>query len=73
MKVEKWIEIEEKMSNLMGWDQAIDEMVEIKREVAPKKPIYELTPREDKLLLFRIRERYRGYKEFKEKNRFKEL
>jgi len=61
------------MSNLMGWDQAIDEMVEIKREVAPKKPIYELTPREDKLLLFRIRERYRGYKEFKEKNRFKEL
>ena len=57
----------------MGWDQAIDEMVEIKREVAPKKPIYELTSREDKLLLFRIRERYRGYKEFKEKNRFKEL
>ena len=57
----------------MGWDQAIDEMVEIKSEVAPKKPLYELTSREDKLLLFRIRERYRGYKEFKEKNKFKEL
>ena len=51
----------------MGWDQAIDEMVEIKREVAPKKPIYELSPREDKLLLFKLRQRYEGYREYKEK------
>ena len=60
MEVAKWVEIEEEMSNLMGWDQAIDEMVEIKREVAPKKPIYELSPREDKLLLFKLRQRYEG-------------
>ena len=61
------MEIEEEMSNPMGWDQAIDEMVEIKREVAPKKPIYELSPREDKLLLFKLRQRYEGYREYKEK------
>jgi|TARA_R100000455_G_C6135100_1_gene30650 hypothetical protein len=67
MEVAKWVEIEEEMSNLMGWDQAIDEMVEIKREVAPKKPIYELSPREDKLLLFKLRQRYEGYREYKEK------
>tara|TARA_R100000353_G_scaffold173408_1_gene139700 strand:+ start:1565 stop:1717 length:153 start_codon:yes stop_codon:yes gene_type:complete len=42
-------------------------MVEIKREVAPKKPIYELSPREDKLLLFKLRQRYEGYREYKEK------
>ena len=47
----------------MGWDQAIDEMVEIKREVAPKKPIYELSPREDKLLLFKLRNKYERFKE----------
>ena len=47
----------------MGWKRGIDEMVDIKREVAPKKPIDELSPREDKLLLFKLRNKYERFKE----------
>ena len=51
----------------MGWEKGINEMVEAKREVAPKVPIYDLSTREDKLLLFKLRKRYdsfRGSKKF---------
>jgi len=47
----------------MGWDVGIDVMCEAHREVAPKKPIYELSEREDKKLIFRLRKRYSKYKE----------
>ena len=40
-------------------------MVEAKREVAPKVPIYELSTREDKLLLFKLRKRYEGFRKSK--------
>jgi len=61
------------MSNLMGWKRAIDEMVEIKREVAPKKAIYDLSSREDKLLLFKLRKRYERFREIKRELKFKDL
>jgi len=51
------------MTDLMGWDNAIEIMCEIHREVAPKKPIYELTKREDKKIIFRLRKSYLNYKE----------
>ena len=47
----------------MGWDRGIDVMCEEHRSVAPKKPIYDLTKREDKKLIFRLRKRYSKYKE----------
>jgi hypothetical protein len=65
MKVTKWIEIEKEMCSLMGWEKGIDAMVESKREVAPKVPIYELSSREDKLLLFKLRQRYERFRESK--------
>lgn len=46
------------MCSLMGWEKGLDAMVETKREVAPKIPIYELSSRQDKLLLFKLRKRY---------------
>lgn len=72
MEVSKWIEIEEEMTSMMGWKRAIDEMVEIKREVAPKKAIYDLSSREDKLLLFKLRKRYERFREIKRELKFKE-
>ena len=63
MKVKDWIKIEDSMTELMGWDAGIDAMCEAHREVAPKKPIYELSEREDKKLIFRLRKRYSKYKE----------
>ena len=63
MKVKQRVEIEEKMANLMGWERAIDEMVDAKREVSRGTPIYELSPREDKLLLFKLRNKYERFKE----------
>mgnify|MGYP003122296515 FL=1 len=59
------------MTSMMGWKRGIDEMVDIKREVAPKKPIDELSPREDKLLLYKLRQRYEGYREYKKELEFK--
>tara|TARA_R100000541_G_scaffold55273_1_gene64082 strand:+ start:2267 stop:2446 length:180 start_codon:yes stop_codon:yes gene_type:complete len=50
----------------MGWEKGINEMVETKREVAPKIPIYELSSRQDKLLLFKLRKRYERVRESKE-------
>ena len=63
MKIKDWIKIEDSMTGLMGWDAGIDAMCEAHREVAPKKPIYELSEREDKKLIFRLRKRYSKYKE----------
>ena len=63
MKLKDWIKIEDSMTGLMGWDAGIDAMCEAHREVAPKKPIYELSEREDKKLIFRLRKRYSKYKE----------
>lgn len=54
------------MCSLMGWEKGIDEMVEAKREVAPKVPIYDLSSRQDKLLLFKLRKRYERVRESKE-------
>ena len=63
MKIKDWIKIEDSMTELIGWDAGIDAMCEAHREVAPKKPIYELSEREDKKLIFRLRKRYSKYKE----------
>jgi hypothetical protein len=63
MKIKDWVKIEDSMTDLMGWDAGIDAMCEAHREVAPKKPIYELSKREDKKLIFRLRKRYSKYKE----------
>ncbi len=63
MKIKDWVKIEDSMTELMGWDAGIDAMCEAHREVAPKKPIYELSEREDKKLIFRLRKRYSKYKE----------
>tara|TARA_A100001201_G_scaffold21994_3_gene24661 strand:+ start:5687 stop:5845 length:159 start_codon:yes stop_codon:yes gene_type:complete len=38
-------------------------MVDAKREVSRGTPIYELSPREDKLLLFKLRNKYERFKE----------
>lgn len=62
MKVEKWIEIEELYTDLMGHNKGIGAMVDIKRDVAPKKPLYELSKREDDIIMHRLRKRYRLYK-----------
>jgi len=63
MKIKDWVKIEDSMTDLMGRDAGIDSMCEAHREVAPKKPIYELSEREDKKLIFRLRKRYSKYKE----------
>ena len=63
MNIKDWVKIEDSMTDLMGWDAGIDSMCEAHREVAPKKPIYELSEREDKKLIFRLRKRYSKYKE----------
>ncbi len=51
------------MCSLMGWKRGIDEMVEAKIEVSPGTPIYELSGREDKILLHKLRKRYQNYRE----------
>jgi len=51
------------MCSLMGWKRGIDEMVEAKIEVSPGTPIYELSGREDKLLLFKLRKRYERFRD----------
>tara|TARA_R100000234_G_C4844774_1_gene112642 strand:- start:180 stop:407 length:228 start_codon:yes stop_codon:yes gene_type:complete len=66
MKIEQWIKIEEKMTGLMGWDRAIDAMCDAHREVARGKAIYELSSREDRKIIFRLRKTYSNYKEFLE-------
>ncbi len=53
------------MTDLMGWDLGIETMCEAHREVAPKKPIYELSEREDKKIIFRLRKRYSNYRKNK--------
>jgi|TARA_R100000808_G_C2048851_1_gene85244 hypothetical protein len=63
MKIKDWIKIEEAMTKLMGWDAGIEAMCDSHREVAPKKPIYELNDREDKKVKYRLRKRYLKYKE----------
>ena len=50
------------MTDLMGWDDGINAMCEAHREVAPKKPIDELSEREDKKIKFRLRKRYSQYR-----------
>ena len=53
------------MTELMGWEEGIETMCDAHREVAPKKPIYELSEREDKKVKYRLRKKYlkhrRGY------------
>ena len=61
MKVEKWVEIENQMCSLMGWRRGVDAMVDAKREVSPGTTIYELTRREDTILLHKLRKRYQNY------------
>lgn len=46
------------MTELMGWDRGIEAMCDAHREVASKKPIYELTDREDKKIKYRLRKTY---------------
>jgi hypothetical protein len=63
MKIKDWIKIEKAMTGLMGWETGIEAMCESHREVAPKKPIYELSEREDNKIKYRLRKRYLKYKE----------
>jgi|8_EtaG_2_1085327.scaffolds.fasta_scaffold72237_4 hypothetical protein len=63
MKVEIWNEIMEKMCELMGEKDGIDACVEVKREVKPKTPIYDLSPRDDKHLIFKLRKIYSKHRE----------
>jgi len=65
MEIKKWIELEEMFTDLMGDSKGINVMVDEKREVAPKKPIHELSVREDKKLIHRLRQRYKNYKSAK--------
>jgi hypothetical protein len=52
----------------MGWEKAIDEMVDAKREVSRGTPIYELSAREDRLLLFKLRNKYERFKESRDRH-----
>ena len=62
MKIKDWNKIEESMTELMGWDRGIEAMCDAHREVASKKPIYELTDREDKKIKYRLRKPYLKYR-----------
>ncbi len=62
MKIETWNEIMDKMCDLMGYDKGIEACVDAKREIRPGTPIYELSQREDKYLLHKLRKRYNNYK-----------
>ncbi len=62
MMIEKWVEIEGMFTELMGHNKGIGAMVDIKRDVAPKKPICDLSKREDDIILHRLRKKYRSYK-----------
>jgi len=62
MKIKDWIKIEESMTGLMGWEAGIETMCDAHREVAPKKPIYELSKREDKKIKYRLRKKYLKHK-----------
>ena len=50
------------MTELMGWEAGIETMCDAHREVAPKKPIYELSEREDKKIKYRLRKKYSKHK-----------
>jgi len=50
------------MTELMGWEAGIETMCDAHREVAPKKPIYELSEREDKKIKYRLRKKYLKHK-----------
>jgi len=69
MKIEQWIEIEKKMTDLMGWKRGIDVMCEVHGEIARGKAIYELSSREDRKIIFRLRKRYSNYQQFLEKDK----
>ena len=45
----------------MGWRRGVDAMVDAKREVSPGTTIYELTRREDTILLHKLRKIYQNY------------
>tara|TARA_R100001163_G_C5060700_1_gene197537 strand:- start:1512 stop:1733 length:222 start_codon:yes stop_codon:yes gene_type:complete len=63
MKIKEWVKIEKSMTDLMGWKKGIEVMCEMHHEVAPKKPIYEFSKREDRKIIFRLRKSYLEYKE----------
>ena len=69
MKIKQWIKIEKKMTDLMGWEKGIDAMCEVHGEVARGKAIYELSPREDRKIIFRLRKRYSNYQQFLERTK----
>ncbi len=50
------------MTGLMGWEAGIETMCDAHREVAPKKPIYELSERENKKIKYRLRKKYLKHK-----------
>tara|TARA_Y100001970_G_scaffold294293_1_gene449919 strand:- start:3049 stop:3249 length:201 start_codon:yes stop_codon:yes gene_type:complete len=63
MKIKEWIKIEDSMTELMGWDKGIEAMCDAHRDVAPKKPIYKLSEREDNKIRYRLRKAYLQYRE----------
>lgn len=62
MKIETWNEIMDKMCDLMGYDKGIEACVDAKREIKPSTPIYELSKRDDKYLIHKLRKTYTSYK-----------
>tara|TARA_R110000737_G_C14458381_1_gene464451 strand:+ start:611 stop:796 length:186 start_codon:yes stop_codon:yes gene_type:complete len=51
------------MCELMGEKDGVNACVEVKRDVKASTPIYDLSPREDKHLIFKLRKIYSKYRE----------
>jgi len=68
LRIEVWNEIMEKMCDLMGYDKGMNACIEAKRSVKPKTPLYELSSREDKHLIFKLRKIYGDYRKSMSRN-----
>ncbi len=59
MKISQWIEIEQELTDRIGWRATINIMVDAHRQLYPDKTIYDLTPSEDKQLTNKIKSTYK--------------
>lgn len=58
MKISKWIEIEQELTQRIGWKTTISIMIDAHRQLYPDKQIYELTTHEEKQLTNKIKSTY---------------
>tara|TARA_R100000008_G_scaffold28683_1_gene15848 strand:+ start:4499 stop:4723 length:225 start_codon:yes stop_codon:yes gene_type:complete len=58
MTIKKWNEIEEVFTSKFGWNEGIDYLVNTARDVLKSRSVYELSGKEDYLLIKKLRTKY---------------